>query len=739
MDELELAKQTFVTEAQELLQDMESGLMKIEDEPDDAENINAVFRAAHTIKGSAGLFGLDHIVGFTHVVETVLERVRSNRLAVDGDLIALLLECRDHIETLVDQVHRGVEQPDADTLSLGDTLKIRLSSYLEGAPAASAKPTAAAEAEAASAEEGVPSGQFLVRSQHWHISLRFGSGVLRNGMDPLSFLRYLKSIGDIVHITTLYEGMPPAEEMDPESCYLGFEIVFDSQASKADIERVFEFVADDCEIRILPPHSEIAIYRELIEHLPEDELKLGEILCKSGALTEQELQAALHSQTAEQVYMPKADAEEESEAPPPGKRLGEILVEQGVVHQETVRNALEKQEKVQAKKLKESKSIRIDADKLDELINLMGELVIGSSAASMVARRHDLLDMLEAVSTISRLIEDIHDRSLRLRMVQIGETFERFRRVVRDLTRELGKDIDLVIEGGDTELDKSVVEKIGDPLTHLVRNAIDHGIEDAETRLHAGKPAKGKIRLNAYHESGSILIEISDDGRGIDPDKVLAKATANGLVSPTQNLTEKEIYQLIFEPGLSTAEKVTNLSGRGVGMDVVKRNVVALRGSVEVSSRLGSGTTVTIRLPLTLSVIGGFLVAVGDSSYVLPLDSVVECIEFSEASRHGHEGNYISRRGQVLPFIDLRQLFHEPGPESSRQTIVVVQGSGQEIGLVVDQFFGEFPTVIKPLNKLFEKVQCVSGSTILGSGEVALILDVLALIRLAETTKSETE
>ncbi|TAN51452.1 MAG: chemotaxis protein CheA [Methylococcaceae bacterium] len=727
MDELEQAKQTFVSEAQDLLRDMESGLMQIEAEPDDAENINAVFRAAHTIKGSAGLFGLAHIVSFTHVVETVLERIRSGKLPPSGDLIALLLECRDHIESLIELLTRGIETPDADTEQRAEALRTQLLGFLDGEGGAE---TAKAHAPASVlehdvAESQVPDGQYLVRSRYWHISLRFGEGVLRNGMEPLSFIRYLKKLGEIVHISTLYDAMPPAASMDPESCYLGFEIVFDSAATKPDIERVFEFVEDDCQIRIIPPHSEVTRFRELIEALPEADLKVGEILLKSGALTEQELEAALHNQVV---------AENQADVPQlPVKRLGEILVEQGVVHAETVRSALDKQDKVQANKLKESKSIRIDADRLDDLINLMGELVIGSAAATLMARKHDLIDVLEAVSSISRLIEDIHDRSLRLRMVQIADTFNRFRRVVRDISREIGKDIDLIIDGGETELDKSVVEKIGDPLTHLVRNAIDHGIENAETRALLGKPANGQIRLNAYHESGSIIIEVSDDGGGIDADKVLAKALANGLVAPTQTLTEKEIFQLIFEPGLSTAEKVSNLSGRGVGMDVVKRNVIALRGTVEVTSELGAGTTVTIRLPLTLSIIDGFLVMVGDSSYVLPLDSVVECVEFTEESRHGHEGNYVAWHEHVLSFVDLRELFKEKGPKAARQTIVVVQGGGQKIGLVVDQFLGEFQTVIKPLNKLFEKLHCVSGSTILGSGEVALILDVLAMTRLVET------
>ena len=360
--------------------------------------------------------------------------------------------------------------------------------------------------------------------------------------------------------------------------------------------------------------------------------------------------------------------------------------------------------------------------------------LIAGAGTSLKARQLGDEDLLESVSLISRLVEEIRDRSLRLRMVQIGETFNRFNRVVRDVSKELDKSINLVIQGADTELDKSVVEKIGDPLTHLVRNAIDHGIESAEQRLAAGKPEKGTVILNAYHDSGNIVIEVSDDGGGIDPDKVLQKAIANGLVSPEQQLSRSEILRLILEAGLSTKEAVSNLSGRGVGMDVVKKNVEALRGSIEVDSEPGLGTSLRIRLPLTLSIIDGFLVGVGSASYVIPLDSVVECIEHDSdvdlVREHG--GHYVNLRGEVLPFLDLRGLFGEAEGGEGRENIVVVQCAGQKAGLVVDALMGEYQTVIKPLSRIFSKLSGISGSTILGSGEVAMILDVAALIGEAE-------
>jgi len=317
-------------------------------------------------------------------------------------------------------------------------------------------------------------------------------------------------------------------------------------------------------------------------------------------------------------------------------------------------------------------------------------------------------------------------------MVQIGETFSRFQRVVRDVSKELDKDIELIITGAETELDKTVVEKIGDPLTHLVRNSMDHGIESEERRQADGKPAKGKLMLNAYHDSGSIVIEVGDDGAGLNRDRILQKALERGIVSPNANLSDREIYNLIFEAGFSTAEQVSNLSGRGVGMDVVRRNIEALRGTVELDSTPGEGTTVRIRLPLTLAIIDGFLVGVGDSAYVVPLEMVLECVELSDLDRQALENRaYVNLRGEVLPFVRLHDHFEIAGNGARRENIVVVQYAGHKAGLVVDQLMGEFQTVIKPLGKMFSKVKGISGSTILGTGEVALILDVPSLIQQA--------
>ena len=714
MDEI---TSVFVTESREQLVAMESALLQLENAPDDADVLNAVFRSAHTIKGGAGVVECEFIVAFTHVVESALDRLRNHEIAVDADLIAVLLACSDHMGNLLSVLESGAEAPDADLAAEGDGLLSRIrQTWLEGD--GSAKPEAS-RAHPAQHDGNVEAfGGGAVETDCWHISLRFGPDVLRQGMDPIAFLRFLGSVGTIERMETLTDAIPPADEMDPESCYLGFEISLSSAADKASIERVFDFVRDDCTLHILPPNSRLEDFMALITALPEDPMRLGEILVKIGALTEAELAQGLkRQQTTDTCAM-----EEGGSTSPP---LGEILVGQRSIQPELVEAAVVKQKVVSDKKAAESRLIRIPADKLDRLIDLVGELVIAGASVNLLAGRSGIGELVEATSQTGRLVESIRDAALQLRMVQIGETFTRFNRVVRDTSRELGKDIELVITGGETELDKSMVEKIGDPLMHLVRNAMDHGIETPERRAAAGKPEKGRLELNAYHDSGSVIIEVVDDGAGLDRDRIQAKAVERGIIQPGQTLSDSEVYNLVFEAGFSTAEQVSSISGRGVGMDVVRRNIQSLRGMVEISSEMGKGSRFAIRLPLTLAIIDGFLVGVGRATYVIPLDSVVECIELS-SNAQGRD--YVNLRGEVLPFVRLRDMFTIPGEVPARQNVVVVHYAGQKAGIVVDQLMGEFQTVIKPLGPIFRYLKGVGGSTILGSGEVALILDVQALV-----------
>jgi two-component system chemotaxis sensor kinase CheA len=701
--------QTFIAESRELLEDMESALLALGTPGEHSEAVNAIFRAAHTIKGSSGLFGLDHIVAFTHVVESVLDDVRAQRIAIDESLVALMLGCADHMAALIDALESGEREANPVLEARALPLLQRLQGYLN-ADAMATTATTAAPAAPASAEVDVEAD--------WHISLRFGTGVLRDGMDPLSFLRYLQRIGTITSIVTLPDALPAADAMDPECCYLGFEVAFRTTADKAAIESVFEFVLDDCQIRILPSHSRIEQYVELIQALPEEPARLGEILARCGTVTAHELDEALLTQANRR----------------PSNRLGDILVEQGRVPMAVIDAALDKQQRQREPKPQERASVRVDAEKLDRLINLVGELIIAAASANLGARRTRDAELQETHSTLSGLVEEVRDSALQLRMVKIGATFNRFQRVVHDVSREIGKDIALEVSGEDTELDKTVVEKIGDPLTHLVRNAMDHGIEPAELRQQRGKPARGTVRLNAFHDSGSIVIEVSDDGGGLNRERILAKAVERGLVEAGRHLSDSETYALIFEPGFSTAEQITNLSGRGVGMDVVKKNITALRGSVGIDSKPGEGTTVTVRLPLTLAIINGFQVSVGRSVFVLPLEMVDECVEYHDV--HGRD--YTDLRGEVLPFVRLRQLFDIEGAPSARQNIVVVKHGGLKFGLVVDTLMGETQAVIKPLSKIFAHVKGISGSSILGNGDVALILDVATLLALLHDVQART-
>lgn len=714
---MEQALQTYIAESRSLLAEMEEALMALEGDPANEDMIASVFRAAHTIKGSAGLFGLDKVVAFTHVCENVLDRVREGTISLDNNLNETLLACCDHISSLIDMVERADDRlTDAQTAE-GERLMLELCSCAGECVAS----PGVAMSEPAQWEDSIERGDALaVEEDLWRISVQFGPDVLRNGMDPASFIRYLASIGRIVTVGVDTRRLPALGAIDPESCYLDFEISVAGIADKKTVEDVFEFVREDCQLKIQPPQSYASRQAQQIQGVSGDAEMLGEILTEAGALTSVELSAAL-------VLQDSAKSERSEEA-----QLGRILVGQGMVEDEVVNVALEKQKQIREQKVQAAKFIRVNAEKLDELINLVGELVIAGSSATLLAQRLGDGPMQEATAVISRFVEEIREDALQLRMVAVGETFSRFHRMVRDTSRELGKDIRLDISGADTELDKTVIEKIGDPLTHLVRNAMDHGIEAAPVRAANGKPARGSIRLNAYHDSGSIVIEVSDDGGGLSRDRIYAKGIERGLVTPGTAMTDREVFSLIFEPGFSTAEKVSNLSGRGVGMDVVRRNIQALRGTVDMDSHEGLGTTVRIRLPLTLAIIDGFLVGVGGASYVVPLDTVVECVEVSELDRAASEDrNYINLRGEVLPYMRLRDQFQLGGVAGRRENVVVVQYGDSRAGIVVDELMGEFQTVIKPLAKMFSAVKGISGSTILGTGSVALILDVPSLIQAA--------
>lgn len=695
--DLTQARLLFIEEANSLLAVMESCLLEIESgEAEVAEHIDAIFRAAHTIKGSAGMFGFDPVVVFTHNVESVLDKVRSNELEMDASLINLMLDCQDHMAAMIRQLEDDSVSID---LQQGAALIEQLHQYIQPQP------------------EIETQNKTLLHTSpaDWQIEVRYGEDVFRDGMDPLSQLHFLQTLGTINNVQTQW-AFP--EVFDPESCYLQLKLDFASDAGKQQIEDVFEFVQDNSVVVITTPQH----IEQSLQNIATSDEKLGTLLVSVGAVTERELQSALQTQQQQLQQSQKEQA------------LGELLVEQGAVSADTVAIALDKQKSTEHKRPPDFQFLKVEARKLDELINLVGELVTAGASIDSLLQQIEHEALQEAFGVLSGLLEQIRDGALGLRMVQVGESFSRLRRIVRDVSKELGKEIELVVSGADTELDKTMVEKLSDPLMHIVRNALDHGIENKEMRLYKGKPAQGQLKLSACHESGSVVIEISDDGAGLNVERIRQKAIEKGIIPADRELNKEDIFKLIFAPGFSTAAAVTNLSGRGVGMDVVKRNIEELRGQIQIDSIPDKGTTFKIRLPLTLAIIDGFLVRIGDTHLVLPLNMVQECIEF--AGQNDNDRNYLDLRGEVLPFIKLKQLFNLKSDAQPKENIVVVQYGNHRAGLVVDQLQGELQAVIKPLNTMFQSLQGIGGYTILGSGNVGFILDIPQLVQFAGTTEN---
>ena len=619
------ARVAFMDEALDMLRLLEQGLLRMEQAPRDHDALHGAFRAAHTLKGAAGMLGLDAVVRQTHALESTLDALREGELVLTDETMAELLHGSDELAQQVSALGQPVRRATAS------------------APVAPVTPPApVADLE-----------------RHWHLCLRMGEDALRHGLDPLSFIRYLDTLGRVQSVRTSHDRLTPLQALDPEGCWLDFEIDLVTTAPREAIADVFGFLQDDCELALEPMPDPAPALLPVTEPTPEP-------IAETATPTE------------------------------------------------------------------EVRFIRVRADKLDRLVDLIGELVTAESGARSAAREARSPRCIEASERVHDLVQSARDGALGLRMVPIGQTFSRFQRVVRDLGKSLGKDIALQVLGGDTELDRVMVEALADPLMHLVRNSLDHGLESAEERLAHGKPARGQLRLEATQEAGNVIIEVADDGRGLDRDRILAKAVRCGLVAPDATPDDDQVHELLFEPGFSTAEQVTDLSGRGVGMDVVRRQVESLRGQITLSSTRGQGTTVRIRLPLTLAIIDGFLTRVAEVGYVLPLDIVAECIETPAHLRTGHSASSgcFDLRGQVLPYLDLRACFGHGGERPARQSLVVVRGVTGRIGLLVDRLLGEHQTVIKPLGPLFRHLPCIAGSTILGHGEVALILDVGALTRL---------
>ncbi|MCS3802552.1 two-component system chemotaxis sensor kinase CheA [Chromobacterium alkanivorans] len=737
--DLELALQTFFEESNDLLGEMERILLDAEADSTTTEQLNALFRSMHTIKGSAGLFGLDVVVGFTHEVENVLDLLRDGALRLDDMLTGLLLRCHDHVKEML----TALAAKDSLERFAGTELLEELVAYsravggaaVEEAPVESeppqAPPEALVEAEPTAAQ----------RPEQWLLSLRFGPDMLRNGMDPSSFIRYLATIGEIDRIEAVTTQLPVGDAFNPETNYLRLEALYRSQEAQQTLVDVFEFAREDSEVHILAwPPTPRQQAQTLASASPEEADAVQAVWLRFGlepGAEADESEAASDAPPAEEEEAPLVEIVEFAPEDLAAVDADPAPLADAAPEAPAARAGAKTVSDAKSGKAAESKFIKVEAGKLDSLINLIGELVIAGAAANLVARRSQQSALVESTQAIANLIEQIRAGTLSMRMIQIGEIFNRFPRVARDVSRELGKDIQLHISGAETELDKSMVEKLGDPLMHIVRNAIDHGIETTERRLAAGKPAEGHVWLNAYHESGSIVIEVADDGGGLNQQRILAKAVERGLLPADATLPEQDVFRLIFEAGFSTADQVTNISGRGVGMDVVRKSIEQLRGTIDIESEFGLGTTFRIRLPLTLAIIDGFLVEVAAATFVVPLEAVIECIELPAALDKDSVHDCLNLRGELLPLLRLDGFLDLPAVAAKRRNVVVVHYGERKAGLVVDALLGEFQTVIKPLGSLFRHLKAISGSTILGTGEVALILDVPALIHHATQKEAE--
>lgn len=750
---------TFILEARDRLEEFEQSLLYLDDhslqnssQEAQTQAVDAIFRAVHTVKGSAGLFGFTTIVELTHAAETLLDNMRRFNTPISSEILDHLLQGKDVIADLIDVIESNSE-PEPSLLERSTQLIKRYEqdnlSYCHQTQSSvvSAKEL---QAEPSPIEKRTSDGLTKTLSQtlDWHISFYPYSNVLENGLDPLSVLSSLSQVGEIICLEMVPDQNINFTAFSPLCCYLGFEICLRSDASESEINDVFEFVAVDALINLIPPNSLLERY---VSHLSDSDiihgleggLELGSranALITVGSLTLAELTLAMEAKRACLADKESQDTAQNSSSQASEPKTTTISLASR--HQPEDATASTKHVANASLDLLHSQTLRVAANKLDHLIDLVGEMVITGARTNLLARNSGDENLIEAMSQLERLVESVRDSSLKLRMVPIGDTFNKFRRLVRDTSLELNKQVNLIIKGTDTELDKTFIERINEPLTHIVRNAIDHGFEDSERRLSIGKSEQGTLTLNSYHDAGSIVVEVQDDGQGLDIERIKRQAIARGLISEQSIISDEEVQMLLFEPGFSTKEEVTEISGRGVGLDVVKKNVESLRGVIEVESEAGVGTCIRFRLPLTLSIIDGFMFEVNNVCYVLPLETIVECLELHEVASEAdiRHKDYIYLRGEILPFVRLRRLFGQQENRAHKlESLVIVQFGALKAGIVVDTLVGEFQTVVKPLGRIFEGIKCVSGATILGSGEVAVILDVSALIHsaIAEYEKAQ--
>jgi two-component system chemotaxis sensor kinase CheA len=677
--------QTFFEESLEGLDVMEAGLLALQPGAADLEQINTIFRAAHSIKGGSGTFGFQAVTGFTHVMETLLDQMRNGRLEVSGKAVNTLLESVDCLREMLVSL-RGNAGIDEERVG---ELRVQLEQLLE-----QNQPAVGKAAPGVSPPQQSAASQPAPPALGWRIAFRPHPDLMHRGNDPVRIFRELSALGELT-ATPDYRQLPPLAALKPEDCYLSWELVLHGEASAEDVTEVFAWVEDECDLQIEPLTAAFAA-------APPDLLE--------------------PSTAPADAPKAKASAEEGQQ--------GELVLER--------RNSGERRQVERRTPLAAAdSSIRVSIDKVDAVINLVGELITTQSMLSALGADFEMsrLDKLhEALDQLDRNTRDLQEHVMRIRMLPVSSVFNRFPRIVHDVSGKLGKQVELAISGEQTEIDKTVIEKIGDPLVHLVRNSLDHGLEPPDERLRQGKPETGNIMLNAYHKSGSIFIEVSDDGRGLNREALLRKGLESGLLKPGEEYSDEQIHDLIFYPGLSTAKQISDVSGRGVGMDVVRRNIQDVGGNIQVASQAGAGTKITICLPLTLAILDGQLVTIGQDCYIIPLLSIIESVQARPEmiNRVAGRNEVLRFRGQHLPILRLYELFGAKGAVTDLQKglLVVVEADGRQVGLFVDDLLGQQQVSIKSLEKNFRRVAGVAGATILGDGRVGLILDISGLVRI---------
>ncbi|EWH08703.1 CheA signal transduction histidine kinase [Catenovulum agarivorans DS-2] len=666
---------------------MEAELLRYSAGTQDDESINTIFRAAHSIKGGSGTFGFDSIAGFTHVLETLLDQIREGQRELTNQHIDLLLQSIDCLRDMINRLSAGDDSVPDSAAQLKAAFEAILNDENELGPEPEALQAKQILEETSSLEQLADT-----QTLGWKVTFVPSEDILMTGNEPLFLIQELTELGDH-EVELITEHIPQWQQLKPEYCYLRWVVKLYCDCTEQQINEVFEWVADECEIKI-----------EKLQTKSEQSIP-----AKHPPLTSTQPQTAMQSVTQ------TTDSNEQIEQTKP------------VVN------------KPAKSKQADANSIRVGIDKVDSLINMVGELVITQAMLSQLFESEmtsqTLSRMKEGLAQLEHNTRDLQESVMRIRMLPISFVFSRFPRLVRDTGQKLGKKIELVLQGESTELDKTVMEKISDPLVHLVRNAIDHGLELPEQRLAAGKPETGKVTLNSYHQGGNVVIEIIDDGKGLDPVKIKNKAIANGLISASDELSEEQVNLLIFEAGFSTAEAVSDLSGRGVGMDVVKSNIQALNGTVDVESEVGKGTTFRIRLPLTLAILDGQLVRIGQHIYIIPLVNIIESLQIDPkgVSRIGGEYDVLHLRGEYVPIVCLADVFlHKADAQSLTEgLLVVVEVDGGKVGIFVDDLLAQQQVVIKSLEANYNKVEGISGATILGDGTVSLIIDIISLVRMA--------